>query len=311
MARESQLPTTAVGTIWVDDEGVNDIELSPFVQLPAGEHKLYLHPTPAADAQEHATQLAGGLPTMAEIDDLVYALRRAGTDTTYDVVAAVLKRWGAAPALEAPAAPVRQLRARIDPDTGSIVGYFSDDQPMAAGVESGFDMRDQLVAISAAVAEQDAAKAQALLRDAIRAALAAAPQASDAPSTHAGILAAAAHIQAKASAYAEECGSYDPDTGAFEMRDAVQDHYNTLDELAEELRAMAETAAPAAPAVDALEDARDAARYRRIRNGPHSDRYGDLYAMTFQGDGDLSVTGDELDRVVDAAIAAQAKGGEA
>lgn len=53
------------------------------------------------------------------------------------------------------------------------------------------------------------------------------------------------------------------------------------------------------------DDARDAARYRRIRNGPHSDRYGDVYAMTFQGDGDLPVKGDELDRVADAARAAQ------
>lgn len=69
--------------------------------------------------------------------------------------------------------------------------------------------------------------------------------ASYTPSTPAGLLAAAAHIQAKACAYAEECGSYDPDTGAFEMRDAAQDHYNTLNELAEEIRLMADEAAPA------------------------------------------------------------------
>lgn len=69
--------------------------------------------------------------------------------------------------------------------------------------------------------------------------------ASYTPSTPAGLLAAAAHIQAKACAYAEECGSYDPDTGAFEMCDAAQDHYNTLNELAEEIRLMADEAAPA------------------------------------------------------------------
>ncbi len=67
----------------------------------------------------------------------------------------------------------------------------------------------------------------------------------DAPVIRAGLLAAAAHIRSKASSHAEECGSYDPDTGAFEMHDAVQDHYNTLDELAEEIRLMADKAAPA------------------------------------------------------------------
>lgn len=66
----------------------------------------------------------------------------------------------------------------------------------------------------------------------------------DAPVVRAGLLAAAAHIRAKASAHAEECGSYDPDTGAFEMRDAVQEHYNTLDELAEEIRLLADKAVP-------------------------------------------------------------------
>lgn len=49
-------------------------------------------------------------------------------------------------------------------------------------------------------------------------------------------------------------------------------------------------------------DKLDAERYRRIRNGPHSERHGDLYAMTFQGEGDHPVAGEELDRFVDAAI---------
>ena len=78
-----------------------------------------------------------------------------------------------------------------------------------------------------------------------RSAAAPAQAQEDAPVVRAGLLAAAAHIRAKASAHAEECGSYDPDTGAFEMRDAVQDHYNTLDELAEEIRLMADKTAPA------------------------------------------------------------------
>ncbi|PZP59991.1 MAG: hypothetical protein DI604_31850 [Delftia acidovorans] len=80
--------------------------------------------------------------------------------------------------------------------------------------------------------------------------LAEASPAVEAPSIRAGLLAAAVHIQAKAAAYAEECGSYDPDTGAFEMRDAVQEYFNTLDELAEEIRLMAgndPVVAPAAP----------------------------------------------------------------
>jgi hypothetical protein len=47
----------------------------------------------------------------------------------------------------------------------------------------------------------------------------------------------------------------------------------------------------------------DAERYRCIRNAPYSDQYGDLYAMTFQGDGDVPVKGDELDALCDAAIA--------
>ncbi|WON87480.1 hypothetical protein [Delftia sp. UGAL515B_04] len=69
--------------------------------------------------------------------------------------------------------------------------------------------------------------------------------ASAAPSTHAGLLAAAAHIQAKAQAHLDERGSYDPDTGAVEMSDANQEHFNTLDELADEIRMMADKAAPA------------------------------------------------------------------
>jgi hypothetical protein len=51
----------------------------------------------------------------------------------------------------------------------------------------------------------------------------------------------------------------------------------------------------------------DAERYRRIRNGPGSDMYGDVYAMSFQGDGDIPVDGEELDRFVDAAITKEPK----
>ncbi|PZP59013.1 MAG: hypothetical protein DI604_32875 [Delftia acidovorans] len=78
-----------------------------------------------------------------------------------------------------------------------------------------------------------------------RACTAAAPQAPAAPSAHAGLLAAAAHIQAKAQAHLDERGSYDPDTGAVEMSESNQEHFNTLDELAEEIRMLAEKAAPA------------------------------------------------------------------
>jgi hypothetical protein len=53
-------------------------------------------------------------------------------------------------------------------------------------------------------------------------------------------------------------------------------------------------------------DARDAERYRRIRLGL-SDVHGDVYAMVFAGDGDYPEDGDDLDRIVDAAIAKEKK----
>jgi hypothetical protein len=53
-------------------------------------------------------------------------------------------------------------------------------------------------------------------------------------------------------------------------------------------------------------DARDAERYRRIRLGL-SDVHGDVYAMVFAGDGDYPEDGDDLDRIVDAAIAREKK----
>ena len=62
-------------------------------------------------------------------------------------------------------------------------------------------------------------------------------------------------------------------------------------------------AALAQPEQTALQDATDAQRYRRIRNGPYSDRHGDVYAMTFQGNGDVPIKREELDRIVDAALA--------
>ncbi|SPA24538.1 hypothetical protein CBM2637_A140074 [Cupriavidus taiwanensis] len=64
----------------------------------------------------------------------------------------------------------------------------------------------------------------------------------------------------------------------------------------------------AASPADQGEDARDAARYRRIRNGPYSDQHGDVYAMTFQGDGDIPIHREELDRIVDAAMSASKEG---
>lgn len=50
----------------------------------------------------------------------------------------------------------------------------------------------------------------------------------------------------------------------------------------------------------------DARRYRRIRLGL-TDRYGDVYAMVFDPEGDDPAEGDRLDALVDAAIAAQAR----
>ncbi|MGG4053527.1 hypothetical protein ABEW79_17950 [Delftia tsuruhatensis] len=171
--------------------------------------------------------------------------------------------------------------------------------------------------------------------------------ASAAPSTHAGLLAAAAHIQAKAQAHLDERGSYDPDTGAVEMSDANQEHFNTLDELADEIRMMADkaapascdrppagwtctrapghdgpcAAAPAAPAVDAQGE-RDAA-FEAVRNRLCSLQ---RYSFVLDDDGIVRRAHDrtgswiEFDDAhalfdpvaVDAAIAAQAKeGGEA
>jgi len=64
------------------------------------------------------------------------------------------------------------------------------------------------------------------------------------------------------------------------------------------------------PAAPAAGDALDAKRYRCIRNPPYSDRYGDLYAMTFQGDGDIPLKGEALDAATDRALAASQQGGE-
>ena len=52
----------------------------------------------------------------------------------------------------------------------------------------------------------------------------------------------------------------------------------------------------------------DAVRYRRIRLC-RSDYYGDVYAMVFAADGDYPEDGENLDRIVDAAIAASVKEG--
>jgi hypothetical protein len=49
---------------------------------------------------------------------------------------------------------------------------------------------------------------------------------------------------------------------------------------------------------------KDAQRYRAIRNPPYSDQHGDLYAMCFEGDGDIVLKGDDLDAAADSAIKA-------
>lgn len=70
---------------------------------------------------------------------------------------------------------------------------------------------------------------------------------------------------------------------------------------ADVMRDLIDLASANSPVVEAL----DARRYRAIRNPPYSDRYGDLYAMTFQGDGDIPLKGDALDAAADAALAAR------
>ncbi|WP_315127019.1 hypothetical protein [Comamonas antarctica] len=43
-----------VATVWVDDEGCNDFELTPWFSMPAGEYKLYTGAAPASpEAQNH------------------------------------------------------------------------------------------------------------------------------------------------------------------------------------------------------------------------------------------------------------------
>ena len=72
-----------------------------------------------------------------------------------------------------------------------------------------------------------------------------APTAQAAPVTQrdaqtAGLIAAAEHIEGMASGYLQEHAYTEPDTGAvvFDRSDAGEDYYNTLVELAEDLRAM-------------------------------------------------------------------------
>lgn len=86
------------------------------------------------------------------------------------------------------------------------------------------------------------------------------------------------------------------------LRDSIARHFP--DDPANAARAYAALTEALAHPSQQEDDVRDAKRYRRIRNGPHSDRYGDLYAMAFQGDGDIPLKGDALDFAVDAAIAA-------
>jgi hypothetical protein len=133
-----------------------------------------------------------------------------------DAMVGRMKREAAAP--QAPAAPVDDLAQLVK----QLVRTLRKAAP-------GNDLAEKAM---------DYLKRQGLQGSPLRAA-------PEAPLTHAGLLAAAAHIQAKAQAHAEEFGSYDPDTGAVEMSESNQEHFNTLDELAEEIRLMAEKAAPA------------------------------------------------------------------
>lgn len=61
-----------------------------------------------------------------------------------------------------------------------------------------------------------------------------------------GIREAARYIKRKADDYADTFGATDPDTGAFEFkREPQQDHFQTLDELADEIEQLAARGKPA------------------------------------------------------------------
>lgn len=57
---------------------------------------------------------------------------------------------------------------------------------------------------------------------------------------NAGIEAAAELIDRKIRAYVEEFGSYDPSTGETEFSEAGEEYLATLEDLAEEIRALKE-----------------------------------------------------------------------
>lgn len=154
----------------------------------------------------------------------------------------------------APAAPIPPAGCGVHPLSSrgcerGTRGCVVEHQAPAAPVADLAQLVKQLVrALRKAAPGNDLAdkaldylKCQGLLGSFLRAA-------PEAPPTHAGLLAAAAHIKAKAQAHAEEFGSYDPDTGAVEMSESNREHFDTLDELAEEICLMADKAAPQAPA---------------------------------------------------------------
>lgn len=62
------------------------------------------------------------------------------------------------------------------------------------------------------------------------------PQPAPANDWAEGVEAAAKVLDKKADAYAEDHGSYDPDTGATEFGRVGEDYYNTLRELADDIR---------------------------------------------------------------------------
>lgn len=161
---------------------------------------------------------AKGLP-YEPTSDMLIAGRACDPALPVDTVRAIWwAMWRTAP--QAPAAPVGEsyayeVHAPDEPALGTILIYKKD---LESYVGDGWVVKHTLRADTAAPA---------------------------APSTHAGLMAAASHIQTKAQAHLDERGSHDPETGAVEMSESNQEHFNTLEELAEEIRLMADKAAPA------------------------------------------------------------------
>ena len=185
-------------------------------QAPAQEAPAAL-PVPADEFRGDTPSLVRNIVALLELDADGALVPHGVGGHARGLLSAAAARLAAAP--QAPAAPVDDLAQLVK----QLVRALRKALP-------GNDLADKAL---------DYLKRQGLQGSPLRAT-------PEAPQTHAGLLAAAAHIQAKAQAHLDERGSYDPDTGAVEMSESNQEHFNTLDELAEELRELADKSAQAA-----------------------------------------------------------------